>query len=66
MTYTNNNSVSTFHVINKNGKLFVRHSFVGINTVSTGDMMIYGIGNKPYIKRMGKKIFLTDDLLAEI
>ena len=33
MTYTNNNSVSTFHVINKNGKLFVRHSFVGINNL---------------------------------
>lgn len=66
MTYTSNNSVSTFHVINKNGKLFVRHSYIGTNIVSTDDMMIYGIGKKPYIKRMGEKIFLTADLLAEI
>ena len=54
---------SEFNVINKEGKLFVKHSFKG----KTEDfMMIYGINSKPYVKRMGTKMYLPEELIAEL
>lgn len=66
MTYTHNGCVSVFHVIEKSGKLFVRHNFKGTNFDYTDDMMIYSVKKNPYIKRCGEKMFLRDELLKEL
>lgn len=66
MEYTNNCCTSTFQVIKKDGKFFVRHSFKGTNFSSTDDMKVYGLDKAPYVKRLGEKMFLTQELLAEL
>lgn len=54
---------SEFKVIIKEGKLFVEHFFKG----KTEELMtIYGINSKPYVKRMGTKMYLPEELITEL
>lgn len=54
---------SVFEVANKDGKLFLKHLFKG-ETVDM--MMIYGLNTKPFVKRLGEKIYLPEQVVNEI
>ena len=57
---------SEFKVIAKDGKFFVKHSFNGENFQDEDLMMIYGLNSKPYVKRLGEKMYLPEALLKEL
>lgn len=49
-----------FEVIRKDDKVFIRNEF-------WGDMLVYGIkSNKPYVKRLGSKFYITGDLAVQV
>lgn len=66
MDYLENGCISTFHVVKKDGKFFVRFIFRGSNIEDVDDMKIYGLNGKPYVKRLSQKMYLTDSLLKEL
>ena len=57
---------SKFEVVSKDDKLFVKHTFNGKYFSDEDYMMIYGLKSKPYIKRMGEKMYLPKELLNDI
>lgn len=59
-----NNSV--FSIVREDDKFFVKHSFNGERFQDEDLMMIYGLNSKPYVKRLGKKIYLPEALLKEL
>ena len=57
---------SVFEIVNVNGKFFVRHSYNGKNFQDEDMMMVYGINSKPYVKRLGTKMYLPEELVKEL
>lgn len=57
---------SVFEVVKKDGKLFVKHTFNGENYQNEDMMMIYGLNAKPYVKRLGTKMYLPEELVKEL
>lgn len=57
---------SVFEVVNKDGKLFVKHTFIGEHYQNEDMMMVYGLKAKPFVKRLGKKIYLPEELVKEL
>lgn len=57
---------SVFEVVNKDEKLFVKHTFNGENYQSEDMMMIYGLNAKPFVKRLGTKMYLPEELVKEL
>lgn len=57
---------SIFEVVNKDGKLFVKHTFNGECFQDEDMMMIYGLNTKPFVKRLGTKIYLPEELVKEL
>ena len=54
---------SEFHVALKNGKPVLQHTH---NGSVCDEMKIYGIGSKPYVKRLSTKMFLEDYMIEEL
>jgi hypothetical protein len=57
---------SVFEVVKKDGKLFIKHTFIGENYQNEDMMMIYGLNAKPYVKRLGTKMYLPEELVKEL
>lgn len=57
---------SVFEIVNVNGKVFVRHSYNGKNFQDEDMMMVYGLNSKPYVKRLGTKMYLPAELAKEL
>ena len=57
---------SEFKVVIKNGGFFVKHTFNGENFQDVDFMKIYGLNAKPYIKRLGEKMYLPEALVREL
>jgi hypothetical protein len=57
---------SVFEVVNKDGKLFIKHTFNGEYFQNEDLMMVYGLNSKPFVKRLGKKMYLTEELVKEL
>lgn len=57
---------SVFEVVKKDGKLFVKHTFNGEHYQNEDMMMVYGLKAKPFVKRLGKKIYLPEELVKEL
>ena len=57
---------SVFSIVRKEGKFFVKHSFNGEHFQSEDLMMIYGLNSTPYVKRLGTKMYLPEDLVQEL
>jgi hypothetical protein len=57
---------SVFEVVKKDGKLFIKHTFIGENYQNEDMMMIYGLKAKPYVKRLGTKMYLPEELVKEL
>lgn len=57
---------SVFEVVNKDGKLFVKHTFNGEHFQDEDMMMIYGLNAKPFVKRLGTKMYLPEELVKEL
>ena len=57
---------SEFKVVIKEGKPFVVHKFNGTNFQDEDLMMIYGLKSRPYVKRLGKKIHLPEEIIEEL
>ena len=57
---------SVFEVENKDGKFFVKHTFNGEHFQDEDMMMIYGLNAKPYVKRLGTKMYLPEELVKEL
>ncbi|MBO5715230.1 MAG: hypothetical protein J6S23_02410 [Clostridia bacterium] len=57
---------SVFDIVNVDNKVFVRHSYNGENLQSEDMMMVYGLNTKPYVKRLGTKMYLPEELAKEL
>ena len=57
---------SVFEVVNKDGKLFIQHTFHGEHFQDEDMMMIYGLNAKPFVKRLGTKMYLPEELVKEL
>lgn len=54
---------SEFHITLKDGKPFLQHKY---NGQICDEMKIYGINNKPYVKRLSTKMYLEDYMIEEL
>jgi hypothetical protein len=57
---------SEFKVVIKDGKYFVKHTYNGEYFQNEDLMMIYGLNSKPYVKRLGEKMYLPETFLKEL
>ena len=57
---------SVFEIVKVDGKIFVKHLFNGEHFQSEDLMMVYGLNAKPYVKRLGTKMFLPEELVKEL
>lgn len=57
---------STFSIVKINGKIFVKHIFYGKNFRDEDLMMVYSLKSNPYIKRLGRKMYIAGELLEEL
>ena len=56
--------MTKYEIVLKEGKKYLKMETIGHNVTWTEYAMIYGWNDRPYIKRLHQKMYLTEAMLA--